>query len=140
MSQHDQYSSQFLTIPIRQVSTRFFLAVAMTTCAALPVPAQDKSADEIPGRRIYVPVEDLDVVLGRDKQGVLLPRGEFAELYAAAKKNSQDAAQPPQGVILSSAGYRARIDGDQLLISAKIDVTQFEPGWHAAVTFRWAVD
>lgn len=88
-------------------------------------------SQEMPARRIYVPVEDLDVVLRRDQRGVLLPREEFSQLYAAAKKNSSDAPRVPQGAILSSARYVGRISGDQLLITATMKFSQFTVGWQA---------
>ncbi len=116
---------------VNRTSVVVLLAGVIVCASSSSILAQEQTAVELPGRRIYVPVEDLDVVLGRDKTGVMLPRAEFAELYAAAQKNTEDAATPPKGVILSAADYVAKIADDQLLITASITVTQLEPGWHA---------
>ncbi|TWU12060.1 hypothetical protein CA54_08760 [Symmachiella macrocystis] len=129
---HDLSAARFEFSPRRCVIAAVgLLLVAAAFSPQRPVIAQEQPTAEIPGRRIFVPVEDLDVVLNRDKQGVLLPRDKFSELYAAAKKNNEQIAEPPHGVILSQAAYRARTSGDRLLITATIEVTQLEAGWHA---------
>ena len=84
----------------------------------------------IEARRIYVPLEDLDVVMERDKQGVILARDKFNELLAQAKANLEKNPQPSGGpVAVTAADYAARIAGDQLLISVTAELTQFEGDW-----------
>src|SRR5437016_2257698 len=79
--------------------------------------AQPQPADP-PGRRIYVPVEDLDAVLEHDKQGVVLPRAEFLKLYADAKKQLDDTPHTPHAVVISRAMYAARTADGEIVISA----------------------
>ena len=66
-------------------------------------------ADDKPPRRIYVPLEHLDVVLERDQRGVILPRAEFDKLWAAAKKVEDNASTPPAVAVVSAAKYTARV-------------------------------
>ena len=48
--------------------------------------AQEK--DDVAMRRVFVPVDDLDAVIGRDQRGVLLPKEEFLKLFRESKKNA----------------------------------------------------
>lgn len=97
----------------------------------------DSKNNEPVGRRIYVPVEDLDVVLERDKQGVILPREEFLKLAAEARKNIDENPRRPRNLVFSHANYTAQQLGDQLVISATIEFTQFAPGWQTvSLPFR----
>jgi hypothetical protein len=93
-------------------------------------PAQPAGADEPAGRRVYVPVEDLDVVLEHDKQGVILSRAEFLRLAADANKNLAETPQSPHKIVVSGAQYTARIQDDQLILSAVIQLDQLARGWH----------
>ena len=65
------------------------LCCLMTFCAAAAF-AQDAATAET--RRVYVPFDQLDVILDRDGKGVMLPRKEFETLYQkaqAARKSRQ---------------------------------------------------
>ena len=86
------------------------------------------TADEPAGRRIYVPIEELDAVVDHDKQGVILPRAEFLKLLADARKQL-DLPQSPRSVVVSRAQYAARIHDDQLVINATIELNQLARGW-----------
>lgn len=92
---------------------------------AATLSAQDTSDGEL--RRVYVPVEDLEAVLARDRRGVLLPREEFEQLYEAARQNAQ--GRSPDALVVSGADYTARIAGDQLVLNAEIRFTNFAEGW-----------
>lgn len=112
------------------------LALAGSNARAFP-PADGAHAVTPPERRVYVPLEDLDVVFERDQRGVVLPREKFLELTAAARKNSPNASHVPPGAVLSSAEYRARFDGDQLVLAAELEFRQFTKGRQAlALPFR----
>src|SRR5262245_50872445 len=92
-------------------------------------PAPPAGADEPAGRRVYVPIDDLDVILEHDKRGVILSRAEFLKLAADAKKNLDETPQSPHKLIVSGAQYTARIQDDQLLLSAVIQLNQLARGW-----------
>src|SRR5579872_444664 len=80
-------------------------------------------------RRIFIPVEDLDVVLQHDRAGVMLPRAEFLKLSESARKQLELAPPASHKVVVSNADYAARIDGDQLAIRATIELSQLARGW-----------
>ncbi|MCA9056421.1 MAG: hypothetical protein KDA75_21480, partial [Planctomycetaceae bacterium] len=67
-----------------------------------------------PPRRIFVPTENLDALLSRDRGGVVLTQDEFTQLLQdagiAAELSSPDTA------VLTAANYTARIDGEQLVV------------------------
>src|SRR5437773_899091 len=96
-------------------------------------PAQAPDADEPAGRRIYVPIEDLDAVIDHDKQGVILPRAEFLKLAADARKQIEASPQSPRSVVVSRAQYAARIQDDQLVVSATIELNQLARGWQTVM-------
>ena len=91
--------------------------------------AQDDHDARDPVRRVYVPVEDLDAVLNRDRKGVLLPAEEFEELEAAARANAGGTSRTPEGLVLSAADYTATISGEQLLVTVSARFTNFADGW-----------
>lgn len=81
-----------------------------------------------PIRHLFVPLEEFDAVMARDKQGVLLKRQEFEALVADATRQSKTGSQP-SGLVISSANYRGQIDGEQLRLTATIRFMNFERGW-----------
>ena len=80
-------------------------------------------------RRIFVPAEDLDVVVERDKRGAMLTKGKFEELLALAKANAEQAPPANVPLVLTNSEYAARVVGDQLLLSITAEVTQFASDW-----------
>ncbi len=113
--------------------SRWLMAVLLFASAS-PMLAQaqlrDLVTDLTEARRVFVPVEDLDVIIERDKQGVLLPRAKFDVLLTQAKANAEKNAVPAGiAVVLTSADYAAQIVGDQLLLSVTAELTQFDDEW-----------
>ena len=115
------------------MNTRFsrWLIAMLLIVAASPMFVQAQLRDPVTdlneARRVFVPVEDLDVIIERDKQGVLLPRAKFDVLLTQAKANAEKNAVPAGiSVVLTSADYAAQIVGDQLLISVTAELTQFD--------------
>ncbi|MEI8019389.1 MAG: hypothetical protein WCH39_14385, partial [Schlesneria sp.] len=113
--------------------SRWLIATLLITSAS-PMFAQAQLRDPVTdlneARRVFVPVEDLDVIIERDKQGVLLPRAKFDVLLTQAKANAEKNAVPAGiPVVLTSADYAAQIVGDQLLISVTAELTQFDDDW-----------
>ena len=114
-------------------SARGLLLILMTSVALLsaqPAKAEPEASDP-PGRRVYVPIEDLDVIVEHDKQGVILSRDEFLKLSAEAKKQLAETPNSPRQMIVSEAQYAARIQDDQLVISAVIQLNQLSRGWQS---------
>ena len=114
--------------------TSRWLALMLLTVAAMSQQAHAQSRDPIAeleqARRIYVPIEALDVVFERDKDGVVLPKAKFEQMIAQAKANAEKNPAPNGiAIVISSAEYAARIVGDQLVISVKAELTQFDNDW-----------
>lgn len=88
------------------------------------------SADPLPEpRRVYVPIADLEAVFEHDRQGVMLPAAEYAALEAAARAAAEGQPRTPDAIVLSEASYAARVEGDQLLLTATAEFTNFAEGW-----------
>jgi hypothetical protein len=104
------------------------LLIFGTHLSAQP-PAGNGAADGPAGRRVYVPLEDLDVILDQDKQGVILPRAEFLKLAAEAKKQLDENPASPRAIVVSRAQYSARTQDNELVISAVIEFSQLARGW-----------
>src|SRR5579863_8920526 len=100
--------------------------------AAQP-PAVQGGADDPAGRRVYVPLEDLDVILDQDKQGVILPRAEFLKLAAEARKQLDENPASPRAIVISQAQYTARTQDNQLVINATVEFNQLARGWQQMV-------
>ncbi len=79
-------------------------------------------------KRVYVPAEDLDVVVERDRRGTMLTKKKFEELLGLAKANATKAG-PNLPIVLTSGSYQARIVGDQMLLSVTAEFTQFASDW-----------
>jgi len=98
---------------------------------------QSGRADDTPPRRVFVPLEQLDVVLDRNQRGVIMPRKEFDLLWAAAKKAEAESARPAAAAVVSAASYGAKVDGDQLVIAVELKFRQFVAGWQSiSLPFR----
>jgi hypothetical protein len=115
---------------MRHISALGLLWVWLASAGQVGAQPPGQQVDEEPdGRRVYVPVEDLDTVLEHDKRGVILPRAEFLKLAAEAKKNLEETPQSPHKVIVSGAQYTARVVDDQLVVNATVEFNQLARGW-----------
>src|SRR5262245_28790217 len=111
------------------------LILLLLCCQAIleaQAPAPPTESEEPDVRRVFVPVEDLDVILEHDKQGVILSRAEFLKLAADAKKNVAETPESPHKLVVSGAQYMARVQDDQLIVSAVIQLNQLARGWQTA--------
>jgi hypothetical protein len=100
------------------------IAAALLLVAG-PALAQDKDLTDT--KRVFVPVEELDTILNRDKKGVILPKAEFEQLVAKAKRD--DGA--PAKLLISQIDYVAEIKDSQLILNTQVRFEQFTPGWHS---------
>lgn len=100
--------------------------MSMVASAQQPPP---EPTSEPPGRRVFVPLEELQTLIQRDQKWVLLPRDEFQKLYVEARKNTLDKPVPPQAIGVGNVQYAGKIVDDQLVITATLEVTKFGPGW-----------
>ncbi|WP_298867828.1 hypothetical protein [uncultured Gimesia sp.] len=79
-----------------------------------------------PKTAVYIPVDQLDALINRDRSGVLLPRSKYEALKKQARLNSGGVEIPQSNVILHAATYRAESSDRQLLIEATISFRQFK--------------
>ncbi|MDA1018235.1 MAG: hypothetical protein O3A00_27750, partial [Planctomycetota bacterium] len=120
----------FLLLTFFALSSIAIAQPAPAPKAPVPAPKQptnDEIAPEL--RRVYIPIDQLDAIFDRDKQGVVLSRDEFRRLYMAAKEADRLNPLPPQTLVFAKADYAARISGQHLLITAKLHFTQFVNGY-----------
>ncbi len=105
--------------------------VAWSFASDVHAQPRDLAAELGDARRVFVPAEDLDVVVERDKRGAMLTKGKFEELLALARANAAKA--PPANVpfVLTNSEYAARVIGDQLLLSVTAELTQFSADWQS---------
>ena len=105
--------------------------VAWSIAADVQAQLRDIATELGDARRVFVPAEDLDVVVERDKRGAMLTKAKFEELLALAKANAAKA--PPANVpfVLTNSEYAARVVGDQLLLSVTAELTQFAADWQS---------
>ncbi|TLD72818.1 hypothetical protein FEM03_01735 [Phragmitibacter flavus] len=77
-----------------------------------------------------MPYEDLEKVFNDGGKGVFLPYKEFLELWGELNlKRVTEEVKPPQDGVVSRAEYRARRDGETLVIDAVVTVESFKKGW-----------
>lgn len=82
-------------------------------------------------RRIYVPYEELEKVFQDDGKGVFLPYREFLDLWneLTLKREEDKEKPPPTDGVVSKAEYTGRVEGQTLVLDAKISVESFRKGW-----------
>lgn len=80
-------------------------------------------------REIFVPFEDLNVLLEAGPRRVLLSRAEYDELLKQAKQAPESRA--PQAAVLVSAEYTASIRQERAQLTGRLVVDVLEEGLHA---------
>ncbi|MGC4089174.1 MAG: hypothetical protein QM756_15080 [Polyangiaceae bacterium] len=108
-----------------------FLRRLAWTAGMLSALVSVSTAQEPPAqKRIYVPIEDLDVVVEQDQRGVLLDQTEFDRLTTLAAEQAKKHPQPA-GVAFSwtKADYLAHAIDDQLQLTVTAKIEQFTRGW-----------
>ena len=102
------------------------LAAAGSTAAAgnAPPPLKEEKI-----REIFVPFDDLHVLLEGGTQRVLLAREQYDELLAKAKKTAESRA--PREALLASADYGATAGDERAEIVGTLTLSVLEDGLHA---------
>jgi len=109
--------------------------VALLLLALSPVPsrhalAQGGADDKDVVREIYVPYEDLNVLLESEVQRAFLTRDEYDELLAKAKVTEPD-EPPPHGAVILAAEYDATIEEGRARLNGTLDIEVLDEGLHA---------
>ncbi len=108
------------------LSMGFILAA---TAGEAPNPGLKPPAAEKPVREIYVPFEDLNVLLEGQPRRFLLSRQEYDDLLRRAKTTPED--QTPESVVLVSADYRTTVERQRATITGTFELEVLEDGLHA---------
>jgi len=107
-----------------------FLLLTLTWAADRDIYAQDRAGAEKVVREIYVPYEDLNVLLESEVRRVFLTRDEYGELLAKARQTKPD-QPPPHGAVILAADYEARVEEGRARLKGVLDVEVLDEGLHA---------
>jgi len=112
-------------------TTRLPVALAAALLVAVGPPDAGTRAAEPPPvvREIYVPFDELDVLLEDQPQRVLLSREEYEALVVKAKIVPETRA--PQPAIVVSADYVATLQPERARLTGTLTVDVLEKGLHA---------
>jgi hypothetical protein len=110
------------------------LCLLTTALAAQTEPATAPAATATPVERersIFVPYTELEQVFQDGGTGVFLPYREFLDLWNELTQKRQEKVEPPPAnSVLSLADYTGRIEGQTLLLDAKLTAESFKTdGW-----------
>jgi len=103
------------------------LAAAASTPAAGNAPPPPPKEEKV--REIFVPFDDLHVLLEGPTERVLLSREQYEELLAKAKKSVESRA--PREALLASADYVATAGDERAEIAGTLALSVLEDGLHA---------
>ncbi|MDB5388036.1 MAG: hypothetical protein JWM11_3682, partial [Planctomycetaceae bacterium] len=119
---------------VRHLPHRLVLVFVLFLCFSAAcinhVRAQTPVEKEPLGPHFFVPLEQLQSLIQQDKKWVLLNQDEFKKLQDAAKQNAGK-PQPPESIGVSNVKYVAKIEEDQLVLQATMQITKFAPGWQS---------
>ena len=94
-----------------------------------PPASVSKPQSEEKVRELFIPFEDLSVLLEGKTQRVLLSREQYRDLLAKAKKTAE--GRPPRDALLASADFAARIENERAVFTATLAVSVLEDGLQA---------
>lgn len=96
-----------------------------------------KAAEFREVRELYVPFEDLNVILEGQPRRVLMSREEYQELKKAAAAEAE--ARPGHHAAILAADYRIEIQAGRAVITGELSIEVFVPGVHALALDLWGV-
>jgi hypothetical protein len=119
-------------IPPLLASLAVLVLLAGSAVGQSYVPAAGRSAPEPPEviREIFVPFEDLNVLLEGDVRRVFLTREQYDELLAKAKKVTPDSPAPHAAIVLS-AEYDAVIEDNRARLTGVLELEVLADGLQA---------
>ena len=105
--------------------------IVILTVASAPslLGAAEPPKKEQPIREIFVPFEDLDLLLEGDAHRVFLERAEYEQLIAKVKTSPAD--ENPRDWLTLAADYQVVIDEGRVTIQAEIELEVFSQGLFA---------
>lgn len=121
-----------LPVAMRVRHAGLLLLLAGLLLAAWPqhgVAAEPLAATDRPVREIFVPVADLDVLIGGDAQRVFVTREEYQDLLSRARLPEPE-TPPPREVVVLAADYQVVLAGERAVIQGRLQLEVLEPGLH----------
>lgn len=88
-----------------------------------------RTGDAMTARELYVPYEDLNVILEGQPRRVLLSREEYAQLKKAAIAEAE--ARPGHNAAILAADYRVEVQAGRAAITGELSIEVLVPGIHA---------
>ncbi|MBC8872161.1 MAG: hypothetical protein H8E44_22240 [Planctomycetes bacterium] len=107
-----------------------FLFLALLPASSRDVLAQNDGDDKQLVREIYVPYEDLNVLLESEVRRAFLTREEYNELLAKAKETKPD-EPAPHGAVILAADYETTIEEGRARLKGVLDIEVLDEGLHA---------
>ena len=115
---------------MRALLSLFLVSCFASAFAQEPAPPNDKLPVRERERRVYVPFDELEKVFKDGGKGVFLPYREFLELWnELSLKREEDDKPPPAEAVIAKAEYTGRVEGDSVVLDAKITAESFKKGW-----------
>ena len=119
---------------MRKLALLLLLPLALAVAAAEPPPPPGSvipvPPDRLPAtetvRELYVPFDELNVLLESGPRRVLLSREEYEDLAKRAKKTAADRA--PQQALLAAADYQITLADERARIAGTLSVSVLEDG------------
>ena len=109
------------------MSLAFRDSAAQPNMAPAAQNAPAKPAGQKPIREIFVPFDDLQIILESDKNRVFLTREEYEQLLKVVE--AQAAKQGPVNVVMLQAAYAGKIDDGRAQVTGKIEFEVLQDGW-----------
>lgn len=107
-----------------------FLLLALLPVTSRDIRGQNDTDEKKLVREIYVPYEDLNVLLETEVRRAFLTREEYDELLAKVKEAKPD--QPaPRGAVILAAEYDATIEEGRTRLKGVLDIEVLDEGLHA---------
>lgn len=115
---------------MRALLSFLLLSCLATASAQTPEPPDATQPVRERERRVYVPFDELEKVFKDGGKGVFLPYREFLDLWnELTLKREEEEKPPPAEAVLAKAEYTGRVEGDSVILDAKITAESFKKGW-----------
>lgn len=103
------------------------VVMAMLACIAIAESSVTSAQEpDQPWRELFVPFEELDVLLGSDTQRVYMGRDEYEDLLS--KANVKAGQAPPEKIALLAANYRAEVGEGRAMIQGELQLEVLDAG------------
>ena len=107
-----------------------WLLIAPSSPAQEPPQQDDPATSPELTRTLFVPFEDLQVLLEGQTERVFMTRDEYRALKKKAAANEQPQLKPPHACVLLKSRFEGRIEQTYAYLNGTIDIDVLSPGLH----------